>query len=83
MKYRCINSFTVDRYDGNGFTTDGFTEISRNSIWERDDEMNIIGGAIHLDNPETMEWLEISKSDLEEYFEPLNGDLKEDRICLK
>lgn len=72
MKYRCIKSFTVDKYDGRGFTKDGFTEINRNSVWERDDEMDIIGGEVHLDNPETMEWLEITREDLKKYFEPLN-----------
>lgn len=69
MKYRCINSFTVDSYDFNEMPTEEYVEISRGSIWERDDETNIIGAEVHLDNPETMEWLEISEKDLEEYFE--------------
>ena len=72
MKYRCINSFTVDRYTDDGFNTDGFVEISRDSVWERNNYTNVIGAGVHLDNTETMEWLEISEKDLEEYFEPLN-----------
>lgn len=38
---------------------------------KEDDEANVIGGEVHLDNPETMEWLEIPEKDLEEHFEPL------------
>lgn len=72
MKYRCVNSFTVDKYTDNGFNTEGFVEISRDSIWERDNETNIIGADVHLDNTETMDWLEISEEELEEYFEPSN-----------
>lgn len=73
MLYRCINSFTVDLYDNIGMMTGGYVEVGRGSIWERDDdeEANVIGGEVHLDNPETMEWLEIPEKDLEEYFEPL------------
>lgn len=66
MKYRCIETFTVDCYDG-----DGNADIKCGSIWERDDETNIIGADVHLDNLETMEWLEIPEEDLEKYFEPL------------
>ena len=51
--------------------TEDRIEISRGSIWERDDETDIIGAGVHLDNTETMEWLEISEKDLEEYFELL------------
>lgn len=71
MKYKCVNSFTVDLYDKTGMTTEDRIEISRGSIWERDDETDIIGAGVHLDNLETMEWLEISEEDLEEYFELL------------
>lgn len=69
--YRCINSFTVDLYDNIGMMTGGYVEVGRGSIWECDDETNVIGGEVHLDNPETMEWLEITEKDLEEYFEAL------------
>lgn len=72
MQYRCIESFEVDSYSDAG-TLDvvGGIEIVCGSIWERNDETDIIGVGVHLDNPETMEWLEIPEKDLEEYFEPL------------
>lgn len=71
MKYKCVNSFTVDNCDGDGFLKDGYVEINRGSIWELDEKTNIIGGEVHLENPGTMEWLEIPVEDLEVYFEPL------------
>ena len=71
MKYRCVIPFAVDKYDESGFNTNGCFEIECGSIWECDDETNVIGGEVHLDNTETMEWLEIPEKDLEEYFEPL------------
>ena len=73
MKYRCIESFEVDSYSDAG-TLDvvGRIEIACGGIWERDDETDIIGAEVHLDNVETMEWLEILKEDLGKYFEPVD-----------
>lgn len=74
MKYRCIEPFEVDCYTGDGMLTEGRIEITRGSIWDRDNDTDIIGAEIHLDNEETMELLEIPEEDLKKYFEPLNGD---------
>lgn len=71
MKYRCVIPFAVDEYDESGFNTNGRFEIECGSIWERNDETDIMGAGIHLDNVKTMEWLEIPEKDLEEHFEPL------------
>lgn len=72
MQYRCTEAFEVDRYSNDGMLdVEERVEIACGSIWERDDETNIIGAGVHLDNEETMEWLEISEKDLEEHFEPL------------
>lgn len=47
MKYRCIEPFAVDCYDDRGIPTEGRVEIVCGSIWERDDETDIIGaGAV-------------------------------------
>lgn len=78
MKYRCIESFEVDCYTDGGMLTEGRVKIVCGSIWERDNETDIIGAGVHLDNVETLEWLEIPEKDLEEYFEPLNEDLTEE-----
>ena len=81
MKYRCKESFELDCYTDEDMLTIGRVEIACESTWERDDETDIIGGEVHLDNPETMEWLEISEEDLKRYFEPLTEDLEETKIC--
>ncbi|ANU47225.1 hypothetical protein ADH76_20910 [Enterocloster clostridioformis] len=72
MKYRCKECFKVDCYTDEGMLTIGRVEIAYGSVWERDDETDIIGAGVHLDNVETMEWLEIPDDDLVKYFEPLN-----------
>lgn len=72
MKYKCTEAFEVDGYSGAGMLdVEERIEIACGSIWERDDEIDIIGAGVHLDNPETMEWLEIPEDDLEKYFEQL------------
>lgn len=78
MKYRCKEDFELDCYTDEGMLTIGRVEIAHGSIWERDDETNIIGAEVHLDNNDTMEWMEITEKDLDEYFEPLNADLEEE-----
>lgn len=77
MRYRCIEAFEVDCYTDEGMSNGERVEIAYGSIWERDNETDIIGAEIHLDNVETLEWLEIPGKDLEEYFEPLNEEIKE------
>ena len=74
MKYRYKESFEVDCYTDEGMLTIGRVGIACGSTWERDNETDIIGYGVHLDNLETMEWLEIPDEDLEKYFEPLNSN---------
>lgn len=60
MKYQCVDSFEVEKYDDDVF--DDFERISimAGTIWERDmSDDRIIGGDIKLDNPETGDRLEI------------------------
>lgn len=80
MKHRCIEAFEVDCYTDEGMLNGERVEIACGSIWERDNETDIIGAEVHLDNVETSEWLEIPGKDLEEYFEALNENLKEKEI---
>ncbi|MEH2957810.1 hypothetical protein [Candidatus Merdisoma sp. JLR.KK006] len=47
----------------------GFVKVG--SIWERDDDVSIIGGDVHLeslDNVSDFGWLEITFDDLKENF---------------
>ena len=72
MKYRCKECFEVDCYTDERMLTIGRVKIAYGSVWERDDETDIIGAGVHLDNVETMEWLEIPHEDLNRYFEQVN-----------
>lgn len=67
--YRCIKGFVVDICDGDGFRIeeDGMV-IEVGEIWTTDDEgVNILGCDIHMENETS--WLEVSKEELEKYFE--------------
>ena len=67
MKYRCIKDFQVGTCDGDGFSTGKEVTIPVGSIWY-DEGIDVMStGEIHLDSDEHG-WLEIYKSDLEEYF---------------
>lgn len=70
MQYRCVNPFTIDLYDDSGMMIEGYFKVGRESIWGRSDEADMISGEVHLNNQETMEWLEISEEDLKKYFKP-------------
>lgn len=72
MKYKCVKEMCLSKCDGDGFEIPneyGFVTVG--SIWERDDDANIIGGDVHLeslDNASDFGWLEITFDDLEENF---------------
>lgn len=73
--YKCINGFTVEKYDDYGFAIDGeYLEIEEGSIWSTDgDNCRVIDGEIRLISTKenVWEWLEISKETLKENFELL------------
>lgn len=71
MEYKCIKSFSVPSYNNNGFVDENnYLVIEEGTIWTLEQSgVSIIGGELHLDNVETMEWIEISKDDLEKHFE--------------
>lgn len=75
MKYRCKKDFQIEIYDEHGMPTIEYRDIKSGTVWTRDDNADYIGGEVHLDNEETMEWIEISHETLREYFEELNGNL--------
>ena len=72
MKYRCKKDFPIEIYDEHGMPTTEYRDIKSGTVWTRDDNADYIGGEVHLDNEETMEWIEISHETLREYFEELN-----------
>lgn len=72
MKYRCIESFSVEGCNDDGFPYNIDVKIESGSVWEADKNADMIGGDIHLDDYASMKWVEISMENLERYFEPIN-----------
>ncbi len=74
MKYKCKQSFCVDKYDDDGFWVENETiVIEEGKIYELDESgYMMFGGSdhVHLDADDGS-WLEITKGTLEECFEPL------------
>lgn len=68
MQYECIRNFVIETYDENGFPTDKYMIIKKDSKWEIDKKSDIIGGEVHLDNVNGTQWIEISKEKLNKYF---------------
>lgn len=68
-KVKCIKSFSVEKYDGDGFFIENSEMIIEDgSIWEIEEGTSrIIGGEISLIS-DKLEWLEISKETLKENF---------------
>lgn len=80
MLYMCVKEFVVPKYDDDGFTTNDYIAIEKDSVWELNDDTRHIGGDHHLDKNETLEWVEISNETLESYFvelpEQVEGETK-------
>ena len=74
-RYKCIKSFCVDKYDGDGFLIENSSiVIEEGKVYELDESgCMIIGGKnhVHLDAVDDGSWLEITKERLEEYFDLL------------
>lgn len=69
MKYKCIKSFAVGKYDADGGYEGGYIDIEEGSTWEESDK-NITGAAVHLIWRDGWTWIEISREHLAQYFEP-------------
>lgn len=69
MLLKCIKSFLVDLCDDDGFTIyNEHFEIEKGSIWTTDGSSYESINHIRLENNK-LEWLEIPKEYIEEYFE--------------
>lgn len=75
MKYKCIKEMCIGKVDADGFhVPNEYGIVPAGSIWYEDDA-NIIGGDVHLEcesGADDMGWIEITKDDLKENFEPVN-----------
>ena len=67
-QYNCIKDFNIQLYEEDGFPLDEHKTVTIGSVWCEDKETNIIGGEIHLDCFETLDWIEITRDRLSECF---------------
>ncbi len=70
MIYECVDDFSVDVVDGDGFTEeqDGFW-VKKGSMWKIDnDAVNVTGADVHLEELTGMNWLELSEERLKSCF---------------
>lgn len=70
MRYKCVSALEIENYDEHGFCTGDFAVVPEESIWYEDD-INIIGGEVHLEcesGCEDLGWIEITRADLDECF---------------
>lgn len=83
MRYRCIKTMFLDKYDEDGFLMEGkYMTIPEGSIWERQETeriYNIVGDkdCLHLERiwkskkAKSVQWIEVTKERLAEYFEQI------------
>ena len=72
--YKCIKSLCLEKVDDEGFFTESYTFVTPGSIWEENNDINIIGGEVHLERyneKALLGWIEISKETLSEAFESI------------
>ena len=67
VKYRCIRGFDLENENGERLV------IEEGSLWEIDRKSNILGGEVHIKNPEKRQWLELTKQAFKEYFEKVQA----------
>ena len=69
-KAKCINGFSVEKCDDDGFALDDeYETVEEGSIWDiKEDNFRVIDGEIRLTNDEGA-WLELPKEHFETDFE--------------
>ena len=69
-KYRCIEALVLNVVNGDGFETGDWEIVPVGSIWELNNDVNLIGGENHLQS-EGLTWIEITNEELKKYFEEM------------
>lgn len=79
MNYKCINAFSVDKCDDDGFTIENeHFSVPKDSVWTvSEDTFRCIDGEIRLDN-DKYGWLEMSSKHLVKDFEPIYDCVMDD-----
>lgn len=69
MNCICTESFSVPKYDEHGFMDETkCITVEQGSVWYIDSDCSIIGADIHLENDDTLQWLEISNETFKNNF---------------
>lgn len=74
--YRCKETFLIDDYDGDGFYLDTASWIEEGTIFECDTEYKrrIAGGDDTIRMENDSKWLELTKDNVEKYFDEVSGN---------
>ena len=79
-EYKCKENLCIEIYDDDGFPTDKYDTVQKDTIWKEDphDMYRICGGpeTVRLESvdPQNFYWLEITKETLECYFEEIENE---------
>ena len=73
-KHVCIQAFQIGKYDEDGHSTGECMEIEEGSIWEVCEKAGILGGEVHIKNPEKRQWLELPKKTMKQLFAPIEQE---------
>ncbi len=67
-KYRCVDSFMLPEYDENGFTTENYLTVKKNSFWYLGKSVLNISDVL-LEKEDELTWIEINEQRFLNCFE--------------
>lgn len=74
-EFECVKELSLPKCDEEGFAIENeYGYVTVGSKWQLDNSHSIIGGEVHLEGLDNVEfgWIEITKEELEEYFKAVN-----------
>lgn len=73
--YKCVEGFLIEICDDDGCIIENtYEEIKSGSIWftpEEDTNYRFVGGEVRLESANQLQWIEITKEHLGEYFKEI------------
>ena len=74
--FKCIKSFFVDDYDGDGFYLDTVSSIKKGTIfeYETEDKNRVVGADDTLRLINDKRWIELTEDTVNEYFEEVESN---------
>lgn len=75
MKYKCIKTFDVEKYDEDGFSLNKPFIVKQGTIWEVDESgFRLVGDKESIRLESDYGWLEIDKDILDTYFSKIESE---------